>query len=241
MLNRLNIKYNIIDIIMTDKKVVFGSSSYECLDVNTTHDLSNYTVVDHLDEDAPIRGQEYCLFSFLSPEGVMNCDVRALKFRGAYPSMEEAEKAVRKLEKKDKYFKIFIGESGKWLDFDPPVSRVEKEMSTNEKEQELLDAQRQQRMNKINDLAGKYKNNVDKQNTCKDERIKELQKAGAGADNSTSSSKVEPHTETKSKARKNETAKERLQRRLAEKRQGVTDNEATDNIEKIKELMAKRQ
>jgi hypothetical protein len=227
---------------MTDKKVSFGSSSCENLDVKTTQDLSNYTVVDHLDEDAPIRGQEYCLFSFLSPEGVMNCDVRALKFRGAYPSMEEAEKAVRKLEKKDKYFKIFIGESGKWLDFDPPVSRVEKEMSTNEKEQELLDAQRQQRMTKINDLAGKYKNNVDKQNACKNERIKEIQKAGAGADNSTSSSTVEQRpTETKSKVRKNESAKERLQRRLAEKRQAKPENEAADNIEKIKELMGKRQ
>ena len=224
---------------MAEKKVVFGSSSYESLDVKTTEDLSNYTVIDHLDEDVPIRGQEYCLFSFLSPEGVMNCDVRALKFRGAYPSMVEAEKAVRKLEKKDKYFKIFIGETGKWLDFDPPVSRVEKEMSTNEKEQELLDAQRQQRMTKINDLAGKYKNNVDKQNTCKSERIKEIQKAGAGADTSTASSTVEQTQTEPKKVRKNESAKERLQRRLAEKRQAKPENEATDNIEKIKELMAR--
>jgi hypothetical protein len=228
-------------------KPLFGSSNCESLDNTPTNDLSKYTVVDHLDEDVPIKGQEYCLFSFLSPEGVMNCDVRALKFRGAYPTMADAEKAVRRLEKKDKYFKIFIGETGKWLDFDPPVSRVEREMSTNEKEQELLDAQRQNRMNKINDLAGKYKETVDKQTTCKDERIKEIQKAGASADVNTGVSTVEPEPEKKKIVRRNETAKERLQRRLTEKRQTAktTDNtemsEVSDNIEKIRELMGSRQ
>jgi hypothetical protein len=228
-------------------KPLFGSSNCESLDNTPTHDLSKYTVIDHLDEDVPIKGQEYCLFSFLSPEGVMNCDVRALKFRGAYPTMADAEKAVKRLEKKDKYFKIFIGETGKWLDFDPPVSRVEREMSTNEKEQELLDAQRQHRMNKINDLAGKYKETVNKQTTCKDERIKEIQKAGASADVNTGVSTVEPEPEKKKVVRHNETAKERLQRRLAEKRQTTktTDNtemsEVSDNIEKIRELMGSRQ
>ena len=143
-----------------------------------------YTVVDvdHLDEDVPIRGQEYCLFSFMTPEGLMNCNVRAVKFRGAYATMAEAEKKAKELEKTDKYFQIFIGESGKWLDFNPPVSRVEQEKSSNKEHQKILDAQRKQRMNKINALAGKHKEMLDKKDKGKEERITESKKAGAASD-----------------------------------------------------------
>jgi hypothetical protein len=143
-----------------------------------------YTVVDvdHLDEDTPIRGQEYCLFSFMSPEGLMNCNVRAVKFRGAFGTMAEAEKKARELEKIDKYFQIYIGESGKWLDFNPPVSRVEQEKSSNKEHQKILDAQRKQRMDKMNVLAGKHKEMIDKKDKGKSERITESQKAGAASD-----------------------------------------------------------
>lgn len=147
-------------------------------------DLSKYTVVDadHLDEDTPIKGQEFCLFSFMSPEGIMNCNVRAVKFRGAYPTMADAEKKARELEKTDKYFKIFIGDSGKWLDFDPPVSRVDREMCSNKEHQKILDVQRKQRMDKINSLAGKHKELIDKKDKGKTERITESKKAGAAND-----------------------------------------------------------
>ena len=147
-------------------------------------DLSKYTVVDadHLDEDTPIEGQEFCLFSFMSPEGIMNCNVRAVKFRGAFSSMEKAEEKARKLEKTDKYFKIFIGDSGKWLDFDPPVSRVDIEKSSNKEHQKILDVQRKQRMDKINSLAGKHKEVMDKKDKGKTERITEAKKAGAAND-----------------------------------------------------------
>ena len=147
-------------------------------------DLSKYTIVDadHLDEDAPIKGQEYCLFSFMSPEGIMNCNVRSVKFRGAFASMVEAEKKAKELEKTDKYFKIFIGDSGKWLDFDPPASRVDREMSSNKEHQKILDVQRKQRMDKINALAGKHKEMLDKKDKGKSERISESKKAGAAND-----------------------------------------------------------
>ncbi|VBB18111.1 hypothetical protein YASMINEVIRUS_574 [Yasminevirus sp. GU-2018] len=172
--------------VQADEKVevTFGNevSDDEEEEEQQKEDLSKYTVVDHLDEDDPVKGQEFCLFSFLSPEGIMNCNVRAVKFRGAYPTMEAAEKAARELEKKDKYFKIFIGDSGKWLDFDPPVSRVEREMSSNKEHQKILDAQRKQRMDKINTLAGKHKENIDKKDSGKKERIDEAKKAGAASD-----------------------------------------------------------
>lgn len=164
---------------------------------NDSVDLSKYTVIDHLDEDTPIEGQQFALFSFLSPEGVMNCNVRAVKFRGAYPTLEKAEEAARKLESSDKYFKIFIGETGKWLDFDPPSSKVEREMSSNKEHQKILDAQRKQRMDKINALAGKYKETMDKKDSTKKQRIEESKKAGAA------SSAVEKHHNANTNANAN--------------------------------------
>ena len=146
-----------------DVNVKFGEEydreNLDNTDNNEKEDLSKYTVIDgdNLDEDEPIKGQEYCIFSFMSPEGIMNCNVRAVKFRGAFGSLEEAEKYAGELEKKDKYFKIFCGESGKWLDFDPPLSRVEREKSSNPEHQKILDETSKHRMNKINELAGKHK------------------------------------------------------------------------------------
>ena len=171
-------------IVHDDNNVQFGdSNSSGQSEENKEEDLSKYTLVDgdNLDEDEPIKGQEYALFSFMSPEGIMNCNVRAIKFRGAFSSLEKAQAKADELGKRDKYFKIFIGDSGKWLDFDPPISKVEKEVTSNKEHQRILDAQ-SQRMKKINELAGKHKEIIDKKENGKQERIVETQKAGAASD-----------------------------------------------------------
>lgn len=209
-------------------------------DVKTQdHDLSKYTLVDHLDEDEPINGQQFCLFSFLSPEGVMNCNVRAVKFRGAYSTLEAATKKARELEQKDKYFKIFIGESGKWLDFDPPESRVEREMTSNKEYQQILDAQRKQRLDKMNTLAGKFKESVDKRDNGKNERIAETKKA-SGASNAVARQnerKSEPHEANKHKTL------ERIRKRLADKRtneQSASLSVANENIANLKQYVEQK-
>lgn len=201
-----------------------------------------YTVVDmdNLDEDDPILGQEYALFSFLSPEGVMNCNVRAVKFRGAFPTLELAEKHCRKLEKKDKYFKIFVGQTGKWLDFDPPADHVEKELVSDPNHQKIIDAQHEQRMKKINELAGKYKQSVDKKENGKDQRIAENKKVSAADD------LVDKH---KSAQKSSESVKDRMRKKLAMKKANednkklaiVLDNPSTldpvqKNIDAIRRL-----
>lgn len=203
---------------------VDGSETEVQQSTETAVDLSKYTVIDHLDEDDVIESQKFCLFSFLSPEGIMNCNVRALKFRGAYATMKEAEERARELEKKDKYFKIFIGETGKWLDFDPPSSKVEREMSSNKEHQKILDAQRKLRMDKINDLAGKHKEIVEKKESGKKERIEESKKAGAASDavEKERAKRQEKREEKEAVATQNsrasaaEKTRARLQKRLAE-------------------------
>jgi len=50
--------------------------------------MSNKVEVDYLTEDRPIPGQEYGVYSFLSPEGIKGCNVRAFKNRGNFGSYE---------------------------------------------------------------------------------------------------------------------------------------------------------
>ena len=175
------------NLITQNPEVKFGKPESESDGEDTAtknEDLSNYTVVDadHLSEDPVIPGQQYCLLSFMSPEGIMNCNVRAVKFRGAFPSLKEAQKHAEKLEKEDKYFKILAGETGKWLDFDPPAAKVEKEVSSNKEYQKILDAQTKQRMDKLNTLAKKHKDIVDKKDKGKEARKTEANKAVAASD-----------------------------------------------------------
>lgn len=169
-----------------DNKPVFevDEESEEEDEQQTEPDLSKYTVLDadNLDEDDPIPGQEFALFSFMSPEGIMNCNVRAFKFRGAFPTLEKAKDHAEKLKKKDIYFKIHAGEAGKWLEFDPPEEHVEHVVAGNKKQQKIIDAQRKARMDKMNELAGRHKQKMDKTDRGAENRKEESKKAGAAED-----------------------------------------------------------
>lgn len=232
--------------------VTFGQSPDESDDEESDkeEDLSNYTVVDadHLMEDNPIKGQEYCLLSFMSPEGIMNCNVRAVKFRGAYPTIKAAEAAAAKLEEQDEYFQIFVGETGKWLDFDPPAAKVEREKTSNPQHQKILDAQAKQRMTKINDLAGKTKQVMDKKRKGKKDMIDEKKKAGAAQEtvdkrrNKKNASKEKQNSKEKKSSRSSrpargrggrnlEAMKDRMRKRLAEKQ----NKKRLNNMDKDKD------
>lgn len=201
-------------------------------------DLSKYTMIDadHLSEDRPIPGQEYCLLSFLSPEGVMNCNIRAIKFRGAFPTLERAIEYSKKLEGEDGYFKIFCGESGKWVEFDPPAERVERELTSNPKHQKILDAQREQRLKKLNELAGRFKETIDRKDAGKDLRIRENKKVSAADElirknNSQSDVKQEQRNTARApKGRTNlDTIREGMRKKLADKKMQQKSAARTEN------------
>lgn len=266
---------------LTDlNNVTFGQTVYDDVN-NETVDTKNYTVIDadHLDEDEVIDGQRYCLLSFMSPEGIMNCNTRAVKFRGAFATLEEAEKYAAKLEQQDAYFKIFVGETGKWLPCDPHSDKVEQEKTSNPQHQQILDAQAKQRMSKINELAGKTKQLIDKNARGKKDMMNEKKKEGAAqelvdkkrqrqntnSDTSTTSTRKHTTKTTHGSRSKLEAMKERMRKKLAEKKSTektpenlrtkieVVSKNSTEvsinreklasadrNIERIKELMAQR-
>lgn len=163
-------------------------------------DLSQYTVVDadNLDEDDVMSDQQYALFSFMSPEGIMNCNMRLIKFRGAFPTMEKAREKAEELKKTDKYFKIHCAEQGKWVEFDPPEEHVEEIVAGNKKQQEIIDAQRKAKMDKMNELATRHKQKMDKTDRSSDARREESKKAGAAEEHA---SKARSNSQAKKQAK----------------------------------------
>jgi hypothetical protein len=191
---------------------------------------SKYTIVeaDNLDEDDVIPEQRYALFSFLSPEGIANCKERAFKFRGAFPTIKKAKEKLKELEEKDKYFKIFLGTQGMWLEFNPPLKRVESELTNDKDYQQIIDSQQKQRMDKINNLAGKYKETIDKNNKGGKKRINENKKMSAASDAQRRNTEKEiPGKETDKKEESTQKGNKIVKKRRQDK------SEITDRMRRI--------
>ena len=95
--------------------------------------------------------------------------MRGVKVRGVYSTAKEAEMRGKKLQQKDKYFNIFIGEVGKWLPWDPEPHKVQ--------EQEYAEDQ-------LNTIMKKYKENEDNKERFFDERRKDEVNSAAAASRS---------------------------------------------------------
>jgi hypothetical protein len=124
-------------------------------------------VEDFLDEDTEIQiAEAYDDFMYTNKAKLedefyaMNefrTSVRGMKVRGVYGNPKEAELKAKKLQGKDKYHNIFIGDVGKWLPWDPQPHEV--------KEQEYA-------QDELNTLMRKYKENEDSREQFFEERSK---------------------------------------------------------------------
>jgi hypothetical protein len=83
--------------------------------------------------------------------------VRGLKVRGVYGNPKEAELKAKKLQQKDKYHNIFIGDLGKWLPWDPQPHEI---------------ADQEYAQDELNTLMRKYKENEDNREKFFEERTK---------------------------------------------------------------------
>lgn len=83
--------------------------------------------------------------------------VRGVKIRGVYGNSKEAELKAKKLQTKDKYHNIFIGDVGKWLPWDPQPHEV---------------AEQDYGQEQLNSLMRKYKENEDNREKFFEERTK---------------------------------------------------------------------
>jgi len=83
--------------------------------------------------------------------------VRGIKVRGVYGNPKEAELKAKKLQTKDKYNNIFVGDVGKWLPWDPQPHDV---------------AEQEYGQDQLNNLMRKYKENEDNRDKYFEERAK---------------------------------------------------------------------
>jgi hypothetical protein len=98
--------------------------------------------------------------------------MRGVKVRGVFSNPKEAEIKAKKLQGKDKYHNIFMGEVGKWTPWDPSPNEI--------KDQEYNNDQ-------LNTLMKKYKENEDNREQFFDQRTKGAKQV-VGASTSSSSS-----------------------------------------------------
>jgi hypothetical protein len=99
--------------------------------------------------------------------------IRGVKVRGVFSNTKEAELKAKKLQSKDKYHNIFMGEVGKWTPWDPSPNDI--------KDQEYNNDQ-------LNSLMKKYKENEDSREQFFEERTKNSKKMVDVSSNSDSSS-----------------------------------------------------
>ena len=83
--------------------------------------------------------------------------IRGLKVRGVFGNVKEAEIKAKKLQNKDKYHNIFMGEVGKWTPWDPNPNEI--------KDQEYNNDQ-------LNTLMKKYRENEDTREEFFEQRTK---------------------------------------------------------------------
>jgi DNA anti-recombination protein RmuC len=70
------------------------------------------------------EGQKYVCLSFLTDKD-NNKSLSGLRFGGAFATYEEACNHAKHLQQSDQYFNVYVGESGKWLPFDPSPEQVQ--------------------------------------------------------------------------------------------------------------------
>lgn len=174
------------------------------------------TKVDHLTEDDPIPNQNWVCISFLSPEGIKNCSLRAVKIRGVYATEEQARKRAEELSKIDPLFHVFVGEVGKWLGHDPDPNSVQ-------------DAVYQEK--ELQEISEGYKKNLAKSKQVQRQRKDDMIMNAAKAEQEQLRSKRDVRGD-----KKREQLRKKLEKRKGEKMMKTNEEvNVEESMEKLKE------
>jgi hypothetical protein len=139
-------------------------SEYEPFVQKNRADIQKTTIVEAYDNymfanKTKLEDEFYAVNEFRT-------SVRGLKVRGVYGNPKEAELKAKKLQGKDKYHNIFIGDLGKWLPWDPQPHEI---------------ADQEYAQDELNTLMRKYKENEDNRDKYFEERAKGGGAAAAAA------------------------------------------------------------
>lgn len=218
-------------------------------------DMEKYTKIDNLDEDPVVDSGKFFLVSFISPEGIMNCTTRGLKIRThknkvCYSTLEEAKAVANEINKTDKYFNVFVGETGKWMGWDPAPddrTKVEDEIWANADQNALMQKLREKeekqktQLDELNALVGKKKDIIKNEKKTHKTRVKEAIKEGAKGEVITEEQMEEEqnsqHTLVKPSLRNPRLIREKLRKKLEDKKINNPKPQVSTTAEDLKEKL----
>lgn len=113
-----------------DEDPIMNSQIYYCASFCTIGDTQKKEIVQELSKKHMYSYDKInsIITDFMNIENPK----RALKVRGSFRTMKEAEKRSEMLRMNDPDFHIFVGEVGKWCHFNPDPNCIEKEDYTEE-------------------------------------------------------------------------------------------------------------
>lgn len=113
------------------------NSNNKSSSLSTSQNKNNTKKVDLLPEDPPFKNYKYFNISFVSPEGVKNCNLRLVKVRGVYRTQKEAIAHAKELGSLED-IPILTGDLGKWCPWDQTPSKIKNLNTDNEEAQDLM-------------------------------------------------------------------------------------------------------
>lgn len=224
---------------------------------NYDEDIKKYTKIDNLDEDQVVESGKFFLVSFISPEGIMNCTTRGLKIRThknkiCYGTLEEAKAAADEINKKDKYFHVFVGETGKWMGWDPAPddrTKVEQEKWADADQDAIMQKMREKeekQLNELNALVGKKKDIINQEKVTHKKRVATAIKDSAKGQESQEPNEPEVLTEEQvkkemekqhKKTHNSSAIRDKLRKKLQDKKGDPVKENAINTTEILKERL----
>lgn len=181
--------------------------------------------IDNLREDDIIPNQRFVCLSFVSPEGIRNCNMRALKIRGCFPTHAEAAEHAKKLQEIDPDFDIFVGEVGKWLPWNPDPNTAGDQQYAEEE---------------LNKLMSEHKKNQEKAATMERERREDMIKKGQQTYTNNRQGNVDKiRDRLRKKAADNKKAKNSREEELMQKAKSLDID--LEKVEEVRETLKESQ
>jgi hypothetical protein len=182
--------------------------------------MSSTKYIDYLTEDDPIPRQNWVCISFLSPEGIKNCNIRGLKIRGVYDTRQEADARAKYLQNIDPDFHVFVGQVGLWLPWDPDPNDAE-DQEYQEKE--------------LNDLMKGYKENLVKTRKMEEQRKRDMIEKNMQDQNKSGLEQTQDRLRRKLENKKNRLTNESSSSSTSSS-SNTSSGEIEDKLQKIQEI-----
>ena len=146
-------------------------------------DDTNVKKIEYLKVDNELNGQKFVCLSFITPELVKNCKVRAVKVRGVFSTQEEAKNRCIELNKTDPDFNIYVAPVGHWLPWCDDPNKAEDCEYSNKELNKLMKAYKENQI-RAKMLHEERKNDLIEKNMREvEERKRKLEKENKENDN----------------------------------------------------------